>query len=262
MTTRRDGPVVEPTPDRDAVQRFLDADPVGTAFVWERGIRPDVPTTAFTVGAPPRAVLGIVRPGWADGAAGLAMHALRPDDAGALLEAWPSGPVFVHLTEEWMRPLAESRARHLDLSRYWLFRLDAEDFVDHEAAGVRPLGPEWASLVAHHWSPDWEATGYVRSRINAGPAFAIFDGGKPVAWVLTHVETPTVSVIGFIHVLDPYRRRGYALSLTSAMVKDILRRGKLPALHVQTENTASLDLVCKLGFRRLKRQLFGEAVMR
>ena len=253
---------MEPAQDRDAVEKFLDADPVGTAFVWERGLRPDAPTTAFDIGAPPRAVLGIVRPAWAGGASGIAMHALRPDDAGELLAAWPTGPVFVHLTDEWMRPLAESRADQLELNRFWLFRLDAQDFVEHEAAGVRSLGPEWASLVAHHWSPGWDATAYVRSRIDAGPALAIFDGGTPVAWVLTHAETPTVSVIGFIHVLDPYRRRGYALSLTSAIVKNVLRRGKIPALHVQTENTASLDLVEKLGFRRLRRQLFGEGVMR
>jgi ribosomal protein S18 acetylase RimI-like enzyme len=253
---------VEPTHDRNAVMRFLDADPVGTAFVWERGLRPDAPTSAFTVGAPPRAVLGIVRPAWADGACGVAMHALRPDDAGELLAALPGGPVFVQLTDEWMGPLAESRADRLDLNRFWLFRLDAGEFVDHEAAGVRSLGPEWAALVAHHWSPGWDATAYVRSRMDAGPAFAVFDAGKPVAWVLTHVESPAVSVIGFIHVLEPYRRRGFALSLTSAIVKDILRRGKIPALHVQEENTASLDLVRRLGFRRARRQLFGEGVMR
>ena len=64
---------MEPAQDRDAVKKFLDADPVGTAFVWERGFRPDAPTTAFAVGAPPRAVLGIVRPAWADGASGIAM---------------------------------------------------------------------------------------------------------------------------------------------------------------------------------------------
>ena len=253
---------MEPTRDRDAVKKLLDADPVGTAFVWERGLRPDAPTAAFTVGAPPRAALGIVRPAWAGGSSGVAMHAFRPDDAGELLAALPRGPVFVHLTDEWMAPLAESRVDQLDLNRFWLFRLEARDFVDHEAAGVRSLGPEWASRVAHHWSPGWDATAYVRSRMDAGPAMAVFDGGTPVAWVLTHVESPTVSLIGFIHVLDPYRRRGYALSLTSAIVKDILRRGKIPALHVQTENTASLDLVRKLGFRRLRRQLFGEGVMR
>ena len=253
---------MEPAQDRDAVKSFLDADPVGTAFVWERGLRPDAPCTAFTIGAPPRAVLGIVRPAWADGSSGVAMHALRPDDAGELLAAWPSGPVFVHLTDEWMAPLAESRADRLELNRYWLFRLDARDFVDREAPGVRSLGSEWASLVAHYWSPGWDATAYVRSRMDAGPALGIFDGGRPVAWVLTHVETPTVSVIGFIHVLEPYRRRGYALSLASAIVKDVLRRGKIPALHVRMENTASLDLVRKLGFRRVRRQLFGEGVFR
>lgn len=253
---------MEPAQDRDAVKKFLDADPVGTAFVWERGLRPDAPTTAFSIGSPPRAVLGIVRPPWADGASGVAMHAVRPDDAGELLAAWPRGPVFVHLTDEWMGLLAESRADQLDLNRFWLFRLERRDFVDHEAAGVRSLGREWAALVAHHWSPGWDPTAYIRSRMDAGPAFAIFDGGRPVAWVLTHVETPTVSVIGFIHVLDPYRRRGYAQSLTSAIVKDVLRRGKVPALHVQMENTASLDLVRKLGFQTVRRQLFGEGMMR
>jgi len=253
---------VELSQDREAITRFLDADPVGTAFVWERGLRPDAPTTAFAIGVPPRAVLGIVRPSWAGGATGIAMHALRPEDAGRLLGSWPAGPVFVHLTEDWMGPMAESRADHLELNRYWLFRLDPHDFVDHETGGALRLGEEWASLVARHWSPGWDATAYIRSRIAAGPALAVFDGATPVAWVLTHAETPTVSVIGFIHVLEPYRRRGYALALTSAIVKDILLRGKTPALHVRSENSASLDLVRKVGFRRLKQQLFGEGEIR
>ncbi len=252
---------MKPARDLAAARVFLEADPVGTAFVIERGFQIAGPREVFVVGEPPRAVLAVCRAPWAEGAAGIGLHARNERDGDKLVRAIPSGHFFAALTEEWMLPLLQRRTTTLEGNVVSLFRLNPDDFVDREGHKVQRLDPHWARRVAAEWRPDWDATDYVRSRMEQGPAFAIFERGQPVAWGLTHVETPTVCVIGLVHVLEAYRRRGFARSVMSATVKDALRRGKVPALHVQVDNDPSVQLMEGLGFRKVKRQVFAEGVI-
>lgn len=251
------------TEDRALVEAFLRQDPVSSAVAWNRSFDVEGPKEHYVSGDPPRASLAVVRPPWAEGDAGIAMVASDPRAAQDLVGAWPQGPVFFHLGEEWMLSLVEPRLESFDGGVYWLFQLDPKDFVDAEGEGVRPLEAEWAETIAKLWEPGWEhAAPYVRSRIEAGHAYAVYQDGKPVAWAFLHFETPEVSMLGFLHVLEPYRRRGYARSVSSALVKDILARGKIPALHVKTDNVPSLEMTASLGFHRVKKQVWGDAVMR
>ena len=251
------------TDDRSAVEALLRKDPVTTAVVWNRAFDMEGPKDLYVDADPAKAVLAVARPPWGDGGAGIAMHATDPRAAQELMPAWPKGPVFLHLTEEWMLPLVEARAETFDGGAFWLFELDPKDFHDHEGAGVEPLEPNWGDLVGKAWDPDWDRAGeFVRARIEAGHAYAVYEDGKPVAWALLHFETPTVAMMGFLHVLEPHRRKGYARSVSSALVKDILARGKTPALHVALDNVPSLELTASLGFHKVKKQVWGDAVMR
>lgn len=251
------------TEDRALVERFLLQDPVTTAVTWNRAFDMEGPKQIYMDADPPHAVLAVARPPWAEGGAGIAMHAVDVRAAQELMAAWPRGAVFLHLSEEWMLPLVEARAERFDGGVFWLFALDPRDFVDHEGAGVEPLDPKWADMIGKVWDPEWERAGaHVRARIEAGHAYAVYEDGKPVAWAFLHFETEKVSMMGFLHVLEPYRRKGYARSVSSALVKDILARGKVPALHVKTDNAPSLEMTASLGFHRVKTQVWGEAVMR
>ena len=252
-----------PMTDRRAVEAFLAQDPASTAVVWNRAFDMEGAKEIYTDGDPVAGVLAIARPEWAGGGAGIALHAADPEAAVRLMDAWPHGEVFYHLSEEWMLSLIEARAASSDAGVFWLFALDANDFVDHEAPGVEPLDPAWGDMIGKVWDPEWDRSGpYVRGRIEAGHAFAVYDGGKPVAWAFEHFETPKVGMMGFLHVLETHRRKGYARSVASALAKDILRRGKIPALHVKTDNVPSLELTSSLGFHRVKKQVWADAVMR
>src|SRR2546428_14075436 len=61
----------------------------------------------------------------------------------------------------------------------------------------------------------------------------------------------------FLHMLDEYRHRGYARSLSCALVKEIFRGGRIPACHVYADNKPSLNLMDSLGLRRGKQQGVG-----
>ena len=65
-----------------------------------------------------------------------------------------------------------------------------------------------------------------------------------------------------VHVLEGYRRKGLARSVVAAVVRELQGLGKRPTLHAYVDNVASLSLFPTLGFRKVKRQVWGEAVFR
>ena len=245
--------------DRESVRAFLDADPIGNAVVWDRVFRQDDYLT-YVDREPPHALIAIHRARRLDGASFIALHARDMESAGALLKLVPSGFTILHLTEEFPLALLEPRAKEFHPLPAWLFRLDPADFVDHPDPRVQPLRVEWAGRVADLWQRDWPAEGYVRRRIEAGPTAAIVEEGEPVAWALTHMVTDRVGVIGMVHVLEGYRRKGLAKSVVASVARDLIGQGKIPTLHAFVDNTASLALFPTLGFRKVKRQVWGDAV--
>lgn len=215
---------------------------------------------AYVDHEPPNALIAIQRARRPDGANFIALHARDVESAAALLRLVPNGFTILHLTEEFPLALLEPRAKEFHPLPAWLFRLDPKDFVDHPNARVVPLQAEWAGRVAKLWQSDWPAEGYVRRRIAAGPTAAILDEGEPVAWALTHMITDRVGVIGMVHVLEGYRRKGLAKSVVASVARDLIGQGKIPTLHAFVDNTASLALFPTLGFRKVKRQVWGDAV--
>lgn len=214
-------------------------------------------------GRPPRGVLVTAPRRSPRGMTGVVLHAPDPDMAPDLAGKVPSGPVFVHLTDETAWPLLRSRASEDGMGAAWLYSLRGSDFTDREDHETRPVAPGEAGTIAATWAPDWSGgEAYVRRRIENGPSRGLMEDGRLVAWALTHFLTDRVAMVGFFHVLESHRRKGYANSVVSALVKDALALGKVPALHVFTDNEPSLRLVEGIGFRRIRRQVWGDAVLR
>lgn len=90
---------------------------------------------------------------------------------------------------------------------------------------------------------------YIEERILNGVGVGIRKDGRLVAWALTHDD----GAIGFLHVLDAYRRRGYAALILQTMADRLLAAGEVPFLHVEESNAASMNLVLKTGFRKDRR---------
>ena len=249
--------------DREAARPLLMRDPIRNAVVIERMFHNPDFTLAFADASPePKAVLALKPAQSAEEPHQFAIHALDPLAALRVLKAVPKGFSIFHVADE-LAFLAVRQALHVG---WWgeatLYRLDPKDFVDAQAHEVAPLDPKFAATVAKIWAPDWPAEGYVRSRIERGLSGAIYEDGAPVAWYLTHLETDAVVMLGFLHVLDRYRRRGYAKSLSCALTQRVLARGKAPCCHVYTDNEASIRLMESLGFRRVCLQAWGDGVVR
>lgn len=246
---------------REAVRDLLRADPVRNGVVIHRVYHHSDFTLLFADALPnPTAVLALAPSGSAEEPHQFALHARSAEAAQSVLRAVPRGACVFHAADE----IAFAELRRRIATDWWgealLYRLDQDSFRDAQKHDVKPVTPESAEMIAKLWAPDWPAAGYVRSRIENGPTAGIYADGELVAWDMTHLETDDVIVMGFLHVLDAHRGKGYAKSASSALAKGILTRGKTPTCHVYTDNEVSIRLTESLGFRRVCLQVWGSGV--
>ncbi|MCH8956496.1 GNAT family N-acetyltransferase [candidate division KSB1 bacterium] len=91
---------------------------------------------------------------------------------------------------------------------------------------------------------DYFSVEYVEDRISRGPSAAIYEKDQLVAWALTQDD----GAIGFLHVLESHRKKGYGYQITLGLSEQIRSQGKRPFAYIKNENTRSIKLVRKLGF--------------
>lgn len=234
-----------------ALKAWLDRDPVGNAYLvhrafFEAGERrvlvddADRPTAMVVAGAEGRLVAG------GDG------DALR-----GLLQELPSGAYHIAALDVDLLPAVEEVMETETETPAWLFRVEEGALRPTRVQETRPVRPEHAGMIAERWLGGAEAEDYVRARIEGGPTAGIYVDGELVAWDLTHVETDQAAILGFLHVRRPYRGRGFAKTVTTAVCDAVFGAGKIAGCHVFEDNEVSLRLTESMGFQRLKRQVWG-----
>ncbi len=172
------------------------------------------------------------------------------DATDSLLNRVPwDGPVsFSALSSE----LADEVVTRGTLSwreQFWLCYLPPEVHLPPAPPSVHALLPQDAATVSEYWPyADESSIEYIRERIARGITAGIRVAGELAAWALTH----TSGAMGFLHVLEDHRRRGYAEAITRRLVDEIRRRGGTPVAYVGVGNQPSLSLVEKLGMVRVE----------
>jgi ribosomal protein S18 acetylase RimI-like enzyme len=91
---------------------------------------------------------------------------------------------------------------------------------------------------------DFISIEYVKDRILCGPSVAIHEKNQLVAWAMTQDD----GAMGFLHVLDNYRNRGYGYGVTVALIERLRKQGKRAFVYIEQDNQKAIRLVSKLGF--------------
>lgn len=155
------------------------------------------------------------------------------------------------VVEEWMMPILTKGRKVL-----WtmpIMKLYLPDSVDIEAEIESITGPNYPSPLtladAEHvfMNSDYQAhltIPYVQERIINGFSMCAREQGAPVAWAMTHDD----GAIGFLHVMPESRKKGYAMIVTRAMIRQLRNHGKLPFVHIEATNEKSMNLAKKTGF--------------
>jgi ribosomal protein S18 acetylase RimI-like enzyme len=154
--------------------------------------------------------------------------------------------------EEWMVPiLTRDKAVIWDLSMVRLLLLKSSVAASgKDEVQVLPLLEEDAQFIYENsLYKEFTSPRYIREQIRKGPSGGIYQEGKLVAWGMTHDD----GSIGITHVLQDYRRRGYAHALTLFLVNRVCEQGRIPYLHIEETNTDAMNVVIGLGFQRDRR---------
>ncbi len=239
------------------LRNWLEEDPVANAHLIYRGFyAPEESDVVVDNASRPRAVV-IHQKDWNR----LTLAAEDAPKAAALLESLPPKEYGFSSVDLELLPALREVADVETVEPVWLFKMDRSDFRPYKVCDTEPVRVEHSGLIAEQWEPERNAQEYVRSRIERGPSQAVYVNGDIVAWDMTHFETDKVVMLGFLHVMESYRGRGYAKTVCTAMCEGVFDQGKTPACQVFEDNEPSLRLTERMGFRKVKRQAWGRVAI-
>ena len=86
--------------------------------------------------------------------------------------------------------------------------------------------------------------------VELGDYWGVFDGGRLVAMAGERMEAGALREVSGVCTDPLWQGRGLARRLMLKLVREQLRRGQLPFLHVMRENAHAAGLYERMGFRR------------
>ena len=176
------------------------------------------------------------------------VYLLPADEAGGrcLLDALTPEDHYLVGFDPWLLDLLQDR-----FGIEWTLRCRKLAWPGDRAPGepahpIRSLVPgDAAWIFGHSDYQSYTDIPYIQDQLRSGVGGGI-EGpdGQLAAWALTHDD----GAIGFLHVLEPFRRLGHGASLTRWMIHRVRERGGIPFVHIEGSNTRSLSLALKTGF--------------
>lgn len=157
---------------------------------------------------------------------------------------------YFAIIEDWMIP-------YLIKDKKIIWQLSCEKLyfpkdvkVPESKNTISELLPKYADYIfTHSKYKEFTSVEYIKERIDFGVALGIFQDEKLVAWLMTHDD----GAMGFLHVLPDYRGRGYARDITYEMIKRLREDNEVPFVHIEENNTPSMNLAIRTGFLKDRR---------
>lgn len=115
---------------------------------------------------------------------------------------------------------------------------------------IRIMEVSYIPVADAHY--DLGGSGYLAARRNAGELFGGFLGAKLCGFAGMHDD----GAMGMLHVLEPWRGRGFGLDLAKYVINYALDTGAIPYSQTIVGNEISLRLQGRLGMTISKDKLF------
>jgi len=147
--------------------------------------------------------------------------------------------------ENWMIPIVikenKIKWRLIAIKLY----LPDDVFIDKPKYNAVPLLLDDIDFIFKNSTyKDYLTRDYISDRIKKGVSAGIYKSGKLIAWAITHDD----GAMGFLNVLEEYRRKGYALAVSYSMINQLRVKKKIPFVHIEESNIKSMNLTLKMGF--------------
>ncbi|MBN2899420.1 MAG: GNAT family N-acetyltransferase [Clostridia bacterium] len=154
--------------------------------------------------------------------------------------------------EDWMLPhLCQDEAQlRWKLTSVKLYYPDATALPDinlEEDVIVKMLHINDAQFMFDNYEyKAYASVQYIRDRIEKGVSLGLYKNERLVGWIMTHDD----GAMGFLHILETYRNKGYAMALSVSLIKMLRAMGEIPFVHIEPHNNQSMQLALKAGFEK------------
>jgi len=101
-------------------------------------------------------------------------------------------------------------------------------------------------MYDHYDYKEYASVPYIKERIEKGVGLGLFKDKDLLGWIMTHDD----GAMGFLHILDEYRNKGYAMTLSVSLIKILRTMGEVPFVHIEPQNYQSMNLALKAGFQK------------
>ncbi len=152
---------------------------------------------------------------------------------------------YYYSLEDWMLPLVLSYGSQDWVMRTNRFVLEKDHPVPRPKANIEKIDPSHASFMFSNSDyKEYLSVAYIEDRLNKDISAGILLDDMLVAWGFTHDD----GALGFLHVMDEHRGKGYGLEILRSLIKSRMKENKAVFGNIVPDNTASMNLVSKLGF--------------
>lgn len=166
-------------------------------------------------------------------------------DIEKLLKKHNQKTTYYYSVKDWMIPLILEHGTldwKMTTNR---FVFNPDQLIAPSKLNIQPLDSNWASFIYEHSIyQSIVSIGYIEDRLMNDLSAAIFYKDQPIAWALTHDD----GALGFLHVLDKWRNKGFAYEIMKEMLIQRKNQNILAFGNVVPGNIASENLLHKLGF--------------
>ena len=147
--------------------------------------------------------------------------------------------------EDWMIPLIlkDCTADWILTTNRYTLKSNKDNILTHPE--VFKIDNSFAPFI-HENSDyrDYTSVKYINDRLLRDISAGIKINDKLVAWGFTHDD----GALGFLHVLDAHRNKGYGSEVLSALISARRREGEPIFGNVLPNNQKSIGLLSKMGF--------------
>lgn len=147
-----------------------------------------------------------------------------------------------------------------EIIRMTLQRGEERPRIKHSIVRLASSDAEEVTDLLRKTSPDWWGditTDKITTGMKRGDWWiGIKRNSKPVSVGKTFLrQTEFGSNISVVATHEVYRNRGYATSIVSTLVREILRRSDYALIHVESNNLPAIHVYRKVGFKPYKTYL-------
>lgn len=168
------------------------------------------------------------------------------EELKALLKKVKGRIKFYYSVDDWMIPLILQNGQQDWIMLTNRFVLDNNVKISQPTIKTRKVDLELANyLLENSDYKDFLSTEYIIDRLTKDVSAGIFVDNKLVAWGFTHDD----GALGFLHVIEEYRKKGYGMEIMLGLINMKRQEGKDVFCAILPNNDASTGLVSKLGFR-------------